>query len=161
MAGTFTDTFNVFAVDMVEKIIGEKKEKVVVHEKQFDKVSRIEAKSENYDTSIVIDINSEIYPISEGDKIELLLTEQLNGTGTEVTEEGVTVYDPTVPLGSLADTFDYIMHGRIFKFAEEKSRAVIYISFGGLLMSLQGETRILNSYTYQVDSQVYLFIRKV
>lgn len=35
MAGTFTDTFNVFAVDKVEKMMGG--EKVKVHEKQFDK----------------------------------------------------------------------------------------------------------------------------
>lgn len=86
-------------------------------------VSRIEAKSENYDTVVVIDINSEIYPISEGDKIELLLTEELRPGGADTVEDGVAVYDPTMPLGETADQFEYIMHGRIFKFAEEKSRA--------------------------------------
>lgn len=35
MAGTFTDTFNVFAVDMVEKMVGA--ERTTVYEKQFDK----------------------------------------------------------------------------------------------------------------------------
>lgn len=124
-------------------------------------MSRIEAKSENYDTTVVIDINSEVYPVSEGDKIELLLSEELRPAGADIVEDGVAVYDPTLPHGELADQFEYIMHGRIFKFAEDKSRAVIYLSFGGLLMSLEGETRILNSYTYQVDSQVYLLIRKV
>lgn len=34
MAGTFTDTFNVFAVDMVEKMVGT--ERTTVYEKQFD-----------------------------------------------------------------------------------------------------------------------------
>lgn len=159
MAGTFTDTFNVFAVDMVEKMKGA--DRVRVHEKQFDKVSRIEAKSENYDTSVVIDINSEIYPIAEGDKIELLITEQLREPGQDLMEDGKAIFDPTLPLGKTADDFEYIMYGRIFKFAEEKSKAVIYISFGGLLMSLKGESRILNSYTYRIDSQVYLFMRKV
>lgn len=82
---------------------------------------------------MVIDINSEIYPISEGDKIELLLTEELRPGGADSTEDGVPIYDPTLPLGETADRFEYIMYGRIFKFAEEKSRA--YVLFPSLFYS--------------------------
>lgn len=84
-------------------------------------MSRLIAKSENYDTEVTIDIHSELYPVSEGDKIELLLTEQLRQDGADGDESAG--YDPTRELGVPADQFDYVMYGRIFKFAEEKTRA--------------------------------------
>lgn len=132
---------------------GENKKK-----KHFDKVSRIEGKGENYDFHVTLDVNSEIYPISVDDRLEIHLMETLrNGSEGDVP----TSYDPTVPLGEPADTFEYVMHGRIFKFAEEKTKAVLYMSFGGLLMALSGEPRSLNPSTYKVDSPVYLFMRKM
>lgn len=127
--------------------------------KHFDKVSRIQGKGENYDMHVTVDVNTEIYPISESDRIEILLTEQLR-SGPEAADVPAS-YDPTIPLGEPADTFEYVMFGRIFKFAEEKNKAVLYMSFGGLLMALSGEPRTLNSYTYKVDSPVYLFMRKM
>lgn len=101
---------------------------------------------------VTIDVNTEIYPIAEGDKIELLLSEQLRPGGSAAAASGAeggegagdgggagdaggsvdgiddaTVsYDPTLPLGDMADQFDYIMYGRIFKFAEEKSKAYVF-----------------------------------
>lgn len=41
-------------------------------------------------------------------------------------DDGAATYDPTLPLGETADEFEYIMYGRIFKFAEEKSRAYVF-----------------------------------
>lgn len=72
---------------------------------------------------MTIDINTEIYPLVEGDKIELLLTEDLHQQTSETVDDGTVAYDPTLPLGETADEFEYIMYGRIFKFAEEQSRA--------------------------------------
>lgn len=37
----------------------------------------------------------------------------------------------------------------------------MYASFGGLLMALKGESRILTSHAFKVDSEVYLFMRRV
>lgn len=87
----------------------------------FCVVSRLDAKSEHYDTEISLDYNSDIYPINEGEKIEILLTERLR-EGPPDPEE-TAGYDPTRPLGDRADKFEYIMTGRVFKFAEEKARA--------------------------------------
>lgn len=147
----FSDTFDLEALDYdpVEKR----------KEKKFDKVSRIDAKSENYDTEITLDINSEIYPMKEGDKFEVLLADRLYEDAQDESE--IPGYDPTRQLDSRADSFEYIMHGKIFKYAEEKSRAVVYASFGGLLMALKGETRILPSHSFKLDSIVYLFMKKV
>lgn len=151
MSVSFTDTFVVSAVD-VDPATNEKK-------KHFDKVSRIEGKGENYNMHITLDVNTEVYPVAESDRVEILLTEQLRQEADDTDADAS--YDPTIPLGELADTYEYIMHGRIFKFAETKNTAVLYMSFGGLLMALTGEPRSLNSYTYKVDSPVFLFMRKM
>lgn len=84
-------------------------------------VSRIDAKSENYDTEITLDINSEIYPLKEGHKFEILLADRLYEDAADESE--VAGYDPSRPLDSRAQSFEYIMHGKIFKYSEEKSRA--------------------------------------
>lgn len=84
-------------------------------------VSRIDAKSENYDTEITLDINSEIYPLKEGHKFEILLADRLYEDAADESE--VPGYDPSRELDSRAASFEYIMHGKIFKYAEEKSRA--------------------------------------
>lgn len=147
----FTDTFYLDKIDWDHV----KKRK----EKKFDKVSRIDAKSENYDTEIVLDINTEIYPLAEGTKFEILLADRLQQDIADSSE--LSGYDPNLVPDDRAKSFEYIMYGKIFKYAEEKSRAVVYASFGGLLMSLRGESRILTSHAFRVDSEVYLFMRKV
>lgn len=40
-----------------------------------------------------------------------------------MTDSEVAGYDSSVPLDSRAESFEYIMHGKIFKYAEEKARA--------------------------------------
>lgn len=77
-------------------------------------VSRIEAKSETYDTELTLDVNTEIYPLRSGEKIEVVLTNTLSENGQE--EEG---YDPTQSLGERGNAYEYIMHGTVFKYAEE------------------------------------------
>lgn len=86
-------------------------------------VSRIDAKSENYDTELTLDINSEIYPLKEGYKFEILLSDRLHENPSVDTEVGG--YDPSQELDSRAESFEYIMHGKIFKYAEEKARAYV------------------------------------
>lgn len=85
------------------------------------KVSRIEGRSEAYDTELVLDINSEIYPVSADEVIDILITERLEDAQPNPDEpEG---YNPTKPLGDRADAYEYIMHGKIFKYHEERQRA--------------------------------------
>ena len=37
----------------------------------------------------------------------------------------------------------------------------VYTSFGGLLMQLSGEPKVLPAQSFAVDKRVYLFVRKV
>lgn len=60
--------------------------------------------------------------------------------------------------------FQYIMHGRIYRIESEDSgteanKMSVYISFGGLLMRLQGEANVLS--VLEVDKTIYLLIKKL
>lgn len=101
----------------------------------------------------------EIYPIREGDRLELLLATQLGESAVD-DFDGLG-YDPTKKLPSRADAYDYIMYGKIFKYAETDGKAVVYVSFGGLLMALKGEPRTLGARAFNVDTTLYLFLRKI
>ena len=65
--------------------------------------------------------------------------------------------------GSLLDDYDYVMHGKVFKFKDNHKagqlKVEVYVSYGGLLMQITGSPKELES--MEVDSNVYLLMRKV
>jgi DNA-directed RNA polymerase I, II, and III subunit RPABC3 len=69
-------------------------------------------------------------------------------------------------LGSLADDYDYVMYGKVYKKADSKqtssestSEVTLYASFGGLLMSLAADKADLEG--AHLDDRVYLLVKKV
>lgn len=47
---------------------------------------------------------------------------------------------------SLADSFEYVMHGRVFKVSHKEGQIIeILISFGGLLMRMIGDQAQLSA----------------
>ncbi|KAF7825940.1 DNA-directed RNA polymerases II, IV and V subunit 8B-like [Senna tora] len=123
--------------------------------KAFDRVTRIEAKSERFDMYMHLDINSEIYPLQIGQKFALLLVPTLNPDGTPDTG----YYNPG-NRQSLADNFEYVMYGKLYRISEgSRDKAEINISFSGLLMMLVGDPSHCNK--FELDQRLYLLIRKV
>eukprot|EP00246_Nothoceros_aenigmaticus_P010060 TRINITY_DN26364_c0_g1_i1.p1 TRINITY_DN26364_c0_g1~~TRINITY_DN26364_c0_g1_i1.p1 ORF type:complete len:158 (+),score=32.47 TRINITY_DN26364_c0_g1_i1:250-723(+) len=126
--------------------------------KKFDKVSRIVAHSEQFDMDLTLDVNVEIYPFFVEDKFTMALASMLSLDGTE---DG-TVYDQS-GRKSLADKYEYVMYGKLYKYADDESTGMhkveVYVSFGGLLMKLKGDPNNLNS--LQIDQRLYLLMRKV
>ncbi|KAL6223574.1 hypothetical protein ACLB2K_006959 [Fragaria x ananassa] len=106
--------------------------------KKFDKVTRVEAKSETCDMFMHLDVNSEVYPIKEGEKFSMALTSTLNLDGTP--DSG---YFTPGNRKTLADEYEYVMQGKLYKISEGSKRdpkAEVNASFGGLLMMLKGES---------------------
>eukprot|EP00823_Brevimastigomonas_motovehiculus_P006309 TRINITY_DN51_c0_g1_i1.p1 TRINITY_DN51_c0_g1~~TRINITY_DN51_c0_g1_i1.p1 ORF type:complete len:160 (-),score=21.64 TRINITY_DN51_c0_g1_i1:494-973(-) len=125
--------------------------------KKFEKVSRVVAHSENYDMDLILDINSEIYRLNQGQKFTLVLAKTLNLDGSA--DSKVYNQDSTP---SLADNYEYVMYGKVFKIiskSDQKQLVEIYISYGGLLMCLKGDSR--NLPTLDPDMRVYLLIKKI
>lgn len=59
---------------------------------------------------------------------------------------------------TLADMFDYVCHGKVYRFEEGEGENIkVYISFGGLLLYIEGPYKKLTS--LRID-YCYLLIKK-
>ncbi|CAN6459424.1 unnamed protein product [Victoria cruziana] len=100
--------------------------------KKFDKVSRIEARSEQFDMFMLLDVNTEIYPLKVDDKFTMVLASTLNLDGSA--DSG---YFMQGSRKTLADKFEYVMHGKLYKISEEGSGANVklYVYFTPLTLT--------------------------
>jgi hypothetical protein len=73
-------------------------------------VSRIEAQSQTYNLHLTLDVNTEIYPLKVNDRFSLAIATTLRKDG--VADEGC--FDQS-GFDSLADDFEYVMFGKVFK----------------------------------------------
>ncbi|XP_074652347.1 DNA-directed RNA polymerases I, II, and III subunit RPABC3-like isoform X1 [Tubulanus polymorphus] len=72
-------------------------------------------------------------------------------------------YDSTDTGPSRADSFEYAMYGKVYRIEGDEgagdSRLSAYVSYGGLLMRLQGDAN--NLHGFQIDTHVYLLMKKL
>lgn len=108
---------------------------------------------------LILDVNTQIYPVDLSDKFRLLIATTLREDGYP----GDADWDPHSK-SNRADEYEYIMYGKIYRIEGddglgETARLAAYVSFGGLLMRLQGEGG--NLHGFEVDRSVYLLMKKV
>jgi DNA-directed RNA polymerase I, II, and III subunit RPABC3 len=126
--------------------------------KVFDKVSRIEARAEDSDCKVLLDINTDIYPVTKDGVYSILITKSLAVDGSP--SPNTFSFDIYSKKSSLLDKFDYVVHGKIFKYSEESDGKVsVYVSFGGLLFGLTGEPSHLSNLV--MDERVYMLMKKL
>ncbi|PCD28168.1 hypothetical protein HYE67_002590 [Fusarium culmorum] len=139
---------------------------------KYDRVARIHCTSADSQTIMSLDINIELFPCVRGDSLHVVLTTTLALDGSKEEEKGWRdVGKGGDAPATIADLYDYVCHGKIYKFEEtfdgntmyvrdSKPKTLIfnaYVSFGGLLMSLQGPVKKLTP--LRVDN-VYLLVKK-
>lgn len=127
---------------------------------KFDRVNRIQATGTTFECDLLLDINCEIYHLQETDKFTLVLASTLHLDGSPadhfsyVPAQCSAGQDPT-----LADNYEYVMHGRVFDMKFQKDgTVVIAFSYGGLLMRLTGEQGRLSA--IRPDQRLYLLLKK-
>ncbi|KAK0942380.1 DNA-directed RNA polymerases I, II, and III subunit RPABC3 [Friedmanniomyces endolithicus] len=130
----------------------------------YDRVSRVIATSTDATTSLTLDVNSELYPLSPGENITFLLAQTLNLDGTieDVSKKG---WRPPNKVGagqgeqSLADLWDYVCYGKVYRHEDpgEGMNIKVYVSFGGLLCCLDGPYKKLSP--LRIDN-VYMLLKK-
>lgn len=103
-----------------------------INSAKYDRVSRLSAHTENGDTSITLDVNIELLPISVQDRLQIVLASTLSLDGSK--DDSGTKGWRDVAIGggggglggvggggsepSLADEYDYVCHGKIYRFEE-------------------------------------------
>jgi DNA-directed RNA polymerase I, II, and III subunit RPABC3 len=135
--------------------------------KKFDRVSRINAKSEQLETTLLLDVNNQLYPMAVEDKFTLVLVQTLSldptmvasgDAGMQQRRQVESWRDVKTGNKSLADDYEYVMHGKVYKVDDAAgSRVAVFVSFGGLLLCLEGEYRHLQN--IQLAEHVYLLMR--
>ena len=121
---------------------------------KFEKVNRLQATGTTFECDLLLDINCEIYSLKENEKFTLVLASTLNLDGSPADH-----FQYHSSAHSLADHYEYVMHGRVFDVKHQKDGAVVIaISYGGLLMRLTGDQRHLSS--VQPDQRLYLLLKK-
>jgi len=121
----------------------------------FHNVNRVVAKSETNQVDLIIDVQSELYRLKTKEKFTLALASTLDLTGRPDAKSWNPANEP-----SLLDKYDYGMHGKIFKCdPRPDSKVVIYISHGGMLMKITGDSGKLRE--LKQDERVYTLLRRV
>jgi len=103
---------------MSENILYEASFKVgTINSAKYDRVSRISCMDDqNQDTTCFLDVNTELYPVEADDRLTMALALSLNLDGSKDDSKGWR----NVGRGeaTLADEYDYVMHGKIYRFEE-------------------------------------------
>lgn len=128
--------------------------------KKFDRVSRLHCDSESFKMDLILDVNTQLYPMELGDKFRLVLATTLHEDGAPDDGEFNPLWEQQP---SRADQFEYVMYGKIYRIEGDESdvasRLSAYVSYGGLLMRLQGDANNLHGMT--IDQNIYLLMKKL
>lgn len=146
-----------------------------INSQKYDRVARLSANTENGDTFLTLDVNSEVYPCSIGERLHILLASTLALDGSK--DDGKGWREVGRGEQSLADEYDYVCHGKIYRFDEGDGENMLvhfpwaiartkltkhvyskaFVSFGGLLLYIEGPYKKLTP--LRID-YIYLLIKK-
>lgn len=87
-----------------------------LNSQKYDRVARLSANTENGDTFLTLDVNTELFPCTVGERLQVLLASTLSLDGSK--DDGKGWRDVSKGERSLADDHDYVCHGKIYRFEE-------------------------------------------
>lgn len=94
---------------------------------KYDRVARISCTSGDSQTVMVLDINMELFPCAVSDNLHVLLSTTLSPDGARDDEKGWRdVGKSSEASATLADLYDYVCYGKIYKFEETFDGATMY-----------------------------------
>jgi DNA-directed RNA polymerase I, II, and III subunit RPABC3 len=87
---------------------------------KYDRVGRFGATSADAATVMTLDINTELFPCAIGETLHCVLASSLSLDGTKDDGKGWRDINqgPVGGVPTLADMFDYVCHGKIYKFED-------------------------------------------
>ena len=94
---------------------------------KYDRVSRVTATDDqNGETTCFLDVNTELYPIEMDERLTMALALSLNLDGSKDDSKGWR----NVGRGeaTLADEYEYVMHGKIYRFEEGEGQNMFVLT---------------------------------
>eukprot|EP00996_Jenningsia_fusiforme_P003957 NODE_4755_length_765_cov_62.832402_g4408_i0.p1 GENE.NODE_4755_length_765_cov_62.832402_g4408_i0~~NODE_4755_length_765_cov_62.832402_g4408_i0.p1 ORF type:complete len:150 (+),score=42.42 NODE_4755_length_765_cov_62.832402_g4408_i0:174-623(+) len=128
--------------------------------RKFDLVSRVGMHSEQHELDCMMDFNIDVFPVEHNCKLSIAWARTIDLSGKPSPDS----FDKALCFGkvpSLMDQFEYVTYGRVYKVdnLQQQGKAVVYISYGGLLQKLVGEMNDLKE--FEPDAMVYCLVKKV
>ncbi|KAF7116835.1 hypothetical protein CNMCM5793_005416 [Aspergillus hiratsukae] len=130
-----------------------------INSQKYDRVSRLTCTSSDSMTTFTLDINSELYPCAVGESVSMALASTLSLDGKEATGAKTSWREVGAGEQTLANDYDYVCHGKVYRFEEAATQGnmAVFVSFGGLLLYLEGPYKKLAP--LRID-YVYLLLKK-
>lgn len=102
---------------------------------------------------IEVDINIQIYPVSQNDSFLIKVTNCDHIKNLYSQEE--------INKPSEKDSYDYVMYGVVFDFEEKPNELTAFASFGGLLMRVSGSLDAMAGFRKEgKESRIYLMMKR-
>ena len=134
---------------------------IKVLNKIFSKVSRIYATSDYNKVELILDINSDLFTLKEGDMVEILIEDSpFDDNKDKNPNKDIFNLDNFDELDQIKN-YEYVMHGVIFHAGFEEGKSFIYASFGGLLMKYFGSSKHVCLESIKLDKRILLMIKKL
>lgn len=87
---------------------------------KYDRVARFGMVSDDKEVVLTLDVNTELYPLAVHEAVTLVLASTLALDGTKDDGKGWRNTGGMGDEASLADMFDYVCHGKIYKFEDSE-----------------------------------------
>lgn len=89
-----------------------------INKGNFDRVARVQGVSNTdaREIKLILDINVELWELAEGDQVQLALALSLHLDGSKDVSKGWKAVAKDQQ--TLADEYDYVCHGKIYRFEE-------------------------------------------
>lgn len=97
---------------------------------KYDRVARISCTSSDSQTVMTLDINIELFPCAVSDTLHVVLSTTLSLDGSKEDEKGWRdVGKGGDAPATAADLYDYVCHGKIYKFEETFDGNTMCVSY--------------------------------
>eukprot|EP00931_Biecheleriopsis_adriatica_P006079 TRINITY_DN107537_c0_g1_i1.p1 TRINITY_DN107537_c0_g1~~TRINITY_DN107537_c0_g1_i1.p1 ORF type:complete len:155 (-),score=39.04 TRINITY_DN107537_c0_g1_i1:145-609(-) len=130
-----------------------------VDNSRFERAGRLDCESVAFENNLEIDINNIIYPLTPGEKIYVAITANVSPADNPRKLNTAYDHDPRLLGRSIMDQFEYVMYGKVYKKDSKEEKCIVWASYGGLLMKLQGEVSQMQD--FHLNDNVYFMMRKV
>lgn len=95
---------------------------------KYDRVARVFANTEDGETYMHLDINTDLFSCTVFDRLHIVLASTLSLDGVKDDVKGGRREPRSGDGPSLADEYDYVCHGKIYRF-EEKDQEKMYVDY--------------------------------
>jgi DNA-directed RNA polymerase I, II, and III subunit RPABC3 len=97
-----------------------------VNTDKYDRVARLKGVSQDNSVDLILDINTELFPVERGEAIDILLANTIRLDGVKDDAKSGWRDVQKGDQQTLADMYDYVCHGKVYRVTGDESSGVRY-----------------------------------